>query len=213
MRHALPFILAATVLTAPAAAHEVWVERDGAGAARIYLGEPAEPVPAAGDPELHRLKTPLVFLSDPARPAATVRRANHLEAALGAAGDVRVRDDNIFAPWESDGVTTGAIFYARAGRSDGAAKLDLELVPVRAGADEFTVQFRGRPVAGAKVNMITPDHWQKSVEADAGGRVAVPDMGKGRYVLAVSHSENAAGVVAGKPVGKLQHISTLTFVR
>lgn len=213
MRYALPFILAATVPTVPAAAHEVWVERDGAGAARIYLGEPAEPVPAAGDPELHRLKTPLVFLSDPAQPAVTTRRANHLEAALGKAGDVRVRDDSVFDPWESDGGMTGAIFYARAGRSESISKLDLEFTPVRAGADEFTVQFRGRPVAGAKVNIITPDHWQKSLEADAGGRVAVPDMGKGRYILAVSHKEDAAGMVAGKPVGKLQHISTLTFVR
>ncbi|OWQ95207.1 nickel uptake transporter family protein [Sphingopyxis witflariensis] len=213
MRYALPFILAATAPTVPAAAHEVWVERDGAGAARIYLGEPAEPVPAAGDPELHRLKTPLVFLSDPAQPAVTTRRANHLEAALGKAGDVRVRDDSVFDPWESDGGMTGAIFYARAGRSESISKLDLEFTPVRAGADEFTVQFRGRPVAGAKVNIISPDHWQKSLEADAAGRVAVPDMGKGRYILAVSHKEDAAGMVAGKPVGKLQHISTLTFVR
>ena len=213
MRYALPFILAATVLTAPAVAHEVWVERDGAGAARVYLGEPAEPVPAAGDPELHRLQNPLVFLSDPAQPTATTRRANHIEAALGKAGDVRVRDDSVFDPWKSDGVMTGVIFYARAGRSDGEAKLDLELVPVRAGADEFTVQFLDRPLAGAKVNMITPDRWQKSVAADARGRIAVPDMGKGRYILAVSHSEDAAGVVAGKPVGRLQHISTLTFMR
>lgn len=213
MRIALPMILAATAFAMPAAAHEVWVERDGAGAARVYLGEPAEPVPAAGDPELHRLKTPVVFLADPARPAATTRRANHLEAALGAAGDVRVRDDNVFDPWESDEGVTGAIFYARAGRSESAAKLDLELVPIRSGADEFTVQFRGRPLAGAKVNVITPDHWQKSVEADAAGRIAVPDKGKGRYVLGVSHSEAAAGVVAAKPVARLQHISTLTFVR
>lgn len=35
-------ILAALALCLPAAAaaHEVWVERDGAGPARIYLGEP-----------------------------------------------------------------------------------------------------------------------------------------------------------------------------
>ncbi|WP_373928573.1 hypothetical protein QTN93_18045 [Sphingomonas aerolata] len=39
-------------------AHEVWVERDGTGPARIYLGEPAEPMPAGGDPEFANLKTP-----------------------------------------------------------------------------------------------------------------------------------------------------------
>lgn len=209
----LPFILAALTMTAPAAAHEIWVERDGNGPARIYLGEPAEAVPEGGDPEFHRLKAPVVFLTDPAQPAATVRRADHIEAALSQAGDVRVRDDSVFAPWESDEGVTGAIFYARAGRSESAAKLDLELVPVSAGADAFTVRFRGRPLAGADVTVITPGRWQKNFTADEQGRITVPDMGKGRYILGVSHGEKAAGMVAGKPVARLQHISTLTFVR
>lgn len=213
MRIHLPFLFAALALAAPAAAHEVWVERDGDGPARIYLGEPAQPVLAGGDPELHRLTEPLVFLSDPAQPAATVRRTTHLEAALAKPGDVRVRDDSIFEPWKSDEGLTGAIFYARAGRSETTAKLDLELVPVSAGADEFTVQFRGQPLVGADITVITPGHWQKTFEADANGRIEVPDMGKGRYILGVSHDEDAAGTVAGKPVARIQHISTLTFVR
>jgi hypothetical protein len=34
----------ALALPLPAAAHEIWVERDAHGPARIYLGEPAEVV-------------------------------------------------------------------------------------------------------------------------------------------------------------------------
>ncbi|RIA36608.1 hypothetical protein DFR49_3891 [Hephaestia caeni] len=213
MRIALPFVIAALAFAMPAAAHEVWVERDGQGTARIYLGEPALPIPDGGDPEWHRLKQPVVFLSDPARPLATTRHADHLEAVPGDAGDVRVRDDSIFDPWKTDAGMTGAIFYARAGRAESEAKLDLELVPVSAGADAFTVQFRGRPVPGAAVNVITPDRWQKSFTADTDGRIVVPDLGAGRYILGVSHSESAPGTVAGKQVDRLEHISTLTFVR
>ena len=39
-------LVAALTISSSAAAHEVWVERDGSGPARVYLGEPAEPVPA-----------------------------------------------------------------------------------------------------------------------------------------------------------------------
>ena len=49
------------VLAGTAQAHEVWVERDGAGPARIYLGEPAEALPPGGDPEFANLKTPRVL--------------------------------------------------------------------------------------------------------------------------------------------------------
>lgn len=213
MRIAIPFVIAALSFAVPAAAHEVWVERDGQGPARIYLGEPALPMPEGGDPELHRLTQPVVFLSDPAHAVATTRQADHLEAVIAEAGDVRVRDDSIFDPWKTDDGITGAIFYARAGRIETEAKLDLELVPVSAGASEFTVQFRGKPVPGATVNVITPDRWQKSFTADDRGSVVVPNSGAGRYVLGVSHSENSPGTIAGKSVDRFQHISTLTYVQ
>src|SRR3546814_7377782 len=51
MKKTFAALMAFSFLASPATAHEVWVERDAAGPARIYLGEPADPVPAAGDPE------------------------------------------------------------------------------------------------------------------------------------------------------------------
>src|SRR3546814_5760859 len=68
---------ACNFLASPATAHEVWAERDAAGPARIYLGEPADPVPAAGDPEFSKLTAPRLIGADGAKPAALVRRANH----------------------------------------------------------------------------------------------------------------------------------------
>ena len=73
--------LAALAAPIPAAAHEVWVERDASGPARIYLGEPNEAVPDAGDPEFPRLKAPKVSQGTN-KAVATVRPANHIEAAV-----------------------------------------------------------------------------------------------------------------------------------
>src|SRR3546814_19596929 len=67
-------------LASPAMAHEVWVERDAAGPARIYLGEPADPVPAAGAPEFSTLTAPRLIGAEAAKPVALVRRATHRSA-------------------------------------------------------------------------------------------------------------------------------------
>jgi uncharacterized GH25 family protein len=204
--------MAATMVAIPAVAHEVWVERDASGPARIYLGEPAEVVPEAGDPEFHHLQKPQIVQSGN-KPIAFLRRANHIEAAVPGNGDVRVRDDSVFAPWKSGEKMQGAIFYARAGRSEAAGNLDLELVPVAANADRFTLLFRGKPVPDAKLTVITPDHWQKAIVTDANGGADIPALGTGRYIVGASHTEDGPAKLGGQDVGSIMHISTLTFVR
>jgi hypothetical protein len=195
-------------------AHEVWLERDGAGPARVYLGEPAEPVPPNGDPEFPKLKAPVVFTTDSAAPAALTRKADHIEAAIKTPGDVRAQDSNVFDPWTGEGdKLEGAAYYARAGRTETATKLDLEIAPVTTGSDTFVVVWKGQPLADASVNIVNPDRWQKSFKTDAAGKVAVPTTMSGRYLLAVSHPVEGEATVAGKAVTKVYHTSTLTFVK
>jgi hypothetical protein len=205
-------IALAAALAAPAAAHEVWVERDATGPARIYLGEPADPVPPGGDPEFHNLKSPKLVGAPPAAVALT-RRADHIEAPVAGGGDVRVRDDAVFAPWKMGEAMQGGIFYARAGRSETAGRMDLELVPVVANGDSFTLMFRGKPLPATKLTVITPDRWQKAFVTDAAGRITVPQQGAGRYLVSASHTEQAPATLGGQPVASVVHISTLTFVR
>lgn len=200
----------AVVVATPAGAHEIWVERDATGPARIYLGEPAEAVPEQGDPEFPKLVKPVV-VGD--AKAALTRRANHIEAAVAGAGDVRVQDDSVFAPWKQEGKAKGAIFYARAGRAETKGALDLEFVPVAANADRFTLLFRGKPVPDSSVTVISPDKWQKSFKTDASGQIEIASLGAGRYLIGAAHEEVAAGKVAGQPVDGVAHITTLTFVR
>jgi hypothetical protein len=204
---------AAALFALPASAHEVWIERDASGPARIYLGEPADVVPAAGDPEFPKLKAPTLFHADRGKPAPLVRRANHIEAAVAGPGDVRLTDDNVFAPWQGEGDRwEGVVYHARAGRAEPKAVLDLEISPVSAGADRFAVSWLGQPLPGAKVTVINADRSQKSFTADAQGRVAVPVTAPGRYLLSVSHDVEGARALGGKTVAKTIHVSTLTFV-
>lgn len=213
MKKTFAALMAFSFLASPATAHEVWVERDATGPARIYLGEPADPVPEVGDPELSKLKAPRLIGADGAKPVALVRRANHIEAAVTGSGDVRLTDDNVFAPWEADGGKwEGVIYYARAGRTETRSALDLEIVPAAADANSFAVHWLGKPLPGAKVTVVNADRWQKSFTADAQGRIEVPASAPGRYLLSVSHDVEGARALGGKSVAKTYHVSTLTFL-
>lgn len=214
MLKTIPSALAVLLLASPAAAHEVWLERDGAGPARVYLGEPAEPVPPGGDPEFAKLKTPVVFTASQDKPAALTRKTDHLEAAVSGPGDVRLVDSSVFAPWKgSKGALEGAMFHARAGRSETRTALDLEIAPLAPNGDAFVVAYKGKPLADASVTLINPERWSKSFKTDAAGKVTVPTTWDGRYLLAINHTADEPGQVQGQDVTKIHHVSTLTFVK
>lgn len=201
-----PMLLA--VLAPAAQAHEVWIERDGAGPARIYLGEPAEPLPAGGDPEFDHLKAPKLI---PASTATMARKAGYLEVAVPA-GDVRAHDDSVFQPWGEEGKKEAVAYYARAGRADARAVMPFEIAPVRAGGDSFVVVRDGKPVADAAVTVISPDKWTKSIKTDAKGAVTVPMLGKGRYLLTASQKDEGAFDTSVGKVAVLHRIATTSFV-
>lgn len=205
IRHLVPFLLA---IAAPAAqAHEVWIERDGTGPARIYLGEPAEVLPEGGDPEFGNLKAPRLLSS---ATAAQVRKAGYIEVAVPP-GDVRAHDDAVFAPWGPDDRKEGIAYFARAGRSEARSALPFEIAPVAPGGDRFVLVRDGKPVADAEVTAISPDKWTKSLKTDAQGTFAVPVRGKGRYILTASHKDDAGGTTSLGKVAVLHRIATTTF--
>src|SRR3546814_11777907 len=98
MKKAFAALMAFSILASPAMAHEVWVERDAAGPARIYLGEPADPVPAAGAPEFSKLTAPRLTGAEAATPVALVRPANHTAAAGTGTGHLRVTHAHVSTP-------------------------------------------------------------------------------------------------------------------
>lgn len=202
-------VLLLAALAARAGAHEIWLERDGDGPARVYFGEPGEPVRAE---DIQSLKAPRVFGADPARPLPLQRESDHLRATPAGAGDVRLVADDVWKPRpDRQGRMQAVIFNARAGRADTRAQLDFELVPVSAGGNTFTVLFRGAPLAAKKVSVTSPDAWQKTLVSDRDGRVELPLREPGRYILASQHEVEAAAEVDGVRVERLAYVTTLSF--
>ncbi|WOK36796.1 DUF4198 domain-containing protein [Sphingomonas sp. C3-2] len=197
--------------TAPAAAHEIWIERDATGPARIYFGEPAADVAEPGEPDAAQLKKPLIFLSDRTKPIAARLVGDHLDAEAPGSADLRLYDTSAFDPWDHDGVKNAAIFHAREGRRETVAKLDFEIVPLAADADRFRVQFQGKPMPSTAVTVIAPGKWQKTLRTDDQGIVAVPNKGAGRYIIVASHGEDAKMDVGGVTAEKLHHVTTLSY--
>jgi len=191
-----------------AQAHEVWIERDGTGPARIYLGEPAMELPEGGDPEFENLKAPRLLGGSK---AAIVRKAGYLEVAAPA-GDVRAQDDAVFKPWGADDKKEGIVYYARAGRAEPRAVMPFEIAPVTAGGNTFTLVRDGKPVAGADVTVISPEKWSKTFKTGHDGTLTVPMLGKGRYLLTASHKEEGSFDTSLGKVAVLYRTATTTFV-
>lgn len=202
----LPALLLGLATTAQA--HEVWIERDGAGPARIYLGEPAEALPPGGDPEFAKLKAPKL-LAAPAAPPQ--RKAGYLEVAVPA-GDVRAWDDTVFAPWGEAGKQEGVVYYARAGRSETRAALPFEFVPQAAGGNRFLLVRDGKPVPTTEVTVISPAKASSKLTTDASGLVTVPAAERGRYLLTAALKDEGAHSIAGARVAVLHRITTLSYV-
>lgn len=204
---------AALTLAGTASAHAIWLERDNAGPVRVYLDEIA-PKEKEED-QTHRLKTSVVFTADPARPAALVHnpKDRHFVASVADKGDVRLRNDQVFAPWTDGGVRHGNIYYARAGRDDTAPKLDFELVPIESGGREFTLLLRGKPVANTAVSVFSPQRVETKLTTDAAGRVTVPEAQSGRYIIEASTNEDRAQKSFGEDVARIVHVTTLSYVK
>jgi hypothetical protein len=191
-----------------AQAHEVWIERDGNGPARIYLGEPAMDMPEGGDPEFDNLKAPKLIGGTK---APLVRKAGYLEVAVPA-GDVRAQDDAVFKTWGPDDKKESIVYYARAGRAEARAVMPLEIAPVSAGSNRFTLVRDGKPVGDTDMIVISPDKWSKTLKTGKDGTLTVPVRGKGRYLLSATLTDKGGVDSSGGKVAVLYHTATTTFV-
>ncbi len=143
------FTMLATMSLVPSAhAHFVWLERDGDGPARAYFGEWIDDIREKTGGLLDRFKAPRAFLGANNEPLPVKRNDNNLEINAKGRGDVRFVDSSVPAREDKEkGGATKTIYYAKAGRTETAAKLDLELVPTAANGNTFMLIFLGAPLA------------------------------------------------------------------
>lgn len=193
-------------------AHQVWVERDATGPARVYVGD-IDGERDHGDDVKTLEATTKVFGKDAKKTVKVTAHNAYLEAATTGAGDVRLINDQVWKPWKNkDGELQAAVFNSRAGRTETAAALDFEFVPTAVNGNTFTLTFKGKPVADKKVTIVNPEQWVKGFKTDAKGHVEVPATAKGRYILMSSHDVKGEAEVAGQKVQKLSYTTTLSFV-
>lgn len=199
---------------AHAHAHYLWLERDGNGPAKAYFGEYADDKHEKAGGLLDRFTNLRAYLTSPKDLVAAEKRSDGFDIAAKGTGDLRAFDDSIAARPDADrGGKTRTIYYAKAGRSETAAKLDFELVPTTANGKEFTLFLRGAPVPKVELTLFAPSKWAKIIETDDNGRVTFPMPWAGRYVVEIVHFENKPGGEGDGKYDRVRHISSVSFTQ
>jgi uncharacterized GH25 family protein len=208
----LVVVLVTLFLVSSVRAHYVWLERDGDGPARAYLGEWVDDIREKTGGMLDRIKAPRVLLGANTESLPVKRNENNLEFQTKGRGDVRLVEDSMPPREDKEkGCITKTIYYAKAGRSETAAKLDLEFVPTAPNGNILVLMFRGAPLPKAEVTIVGPSKWQKPLVTNDKGQITLPTPWAGRYVLEVTHFDEKAGGDNEK-FDRMRHISSLSFV-
>jgi len=195
-------------------AHYVWLERDGDGPARAYFGEWIDNIREKTGGLLDRFKAPRAFLGTSNDPLPVKRNENNLEFNAAGRGDVRFVDSSVPPREDKEkGGVTKTIYYAKAGRAETVAKLDLELVPTTANGNTFVLLFFGSPLPKTELTIIGPSKWEKPLVTDEQGRVTLPIPWAGRYVLEVTYFDEKPGDSGTEKFNRTRHISSLSFVQ
>jgi len=208
------FVFVASLAGGVAHAHYVWLERDGDGPVRAYYGEWIDDIREKTGGLLDRFKAPRVFLGASNEPLQVKRNENDLEVAAKGPSDVRFVENGI--PPRDDkekGGKTRTIYYAKHGRLESDAKLDLELVPTVANGNTLVLLFFGSPLPKVELTIIGPSKWEKPLVTDEQGRVTLPTPWTGRYVLEVTYFEEKTGGTGDDKFDRTRHISSLSFVQ
>jgi hypothetical protein len=111
------------------------------------------------------------------------------------------------------GGVTKRIYYAKAGRAETVAKLDLEPVPMMTKGNIFVLLFLGSPLLKAELTITGPAKWEKPLVTDDQGRVTLPTPWTGRYVLEVIRFDEKPGGSGNEKFNRTRHISSLSFVQ
>ncbi|OWQ83861.1 hypothetical protein CDN99_25205 [Roseateles aquatilis] len=209
--------LAAALLAAAcgAQAHQIWFERDGRALTFRYgeLDVNMHEVSPGGLDRFVELKGTLVSAAG-ARPLVMSKAADafvlpELKEAPGAGTTVTAidlqypmfdtkRDGKALRTYWVPATRWVADLKAR------AASLPLDIVPTgveQGGRAEFQVVYKGDPLPGAKMALVTPAGWTLNATSDADGKFRFPLPWKGNYVIGLYYVDDVTGERVG-PAGK-----------
>jgi len=203
--------------TGAASAHALWLEPDAAGY-QLCFGEFGENLREGSPGLLDRLE-PL--------PAAK---------AFGASGDVALKAEKkpISFQFASVPEGTGSVvaeqarvierkqvdktirtldrYSARYVADFGERKplIPLDIVPAGK-SGTFKVFYDGKPLPGAKAEIVTEFGWTRELKTDGAGAFEVALPWKGIYAIEVSLADNTPGTHGTLPYDGMRFVTTLTF--
>jgi len=201
-----------------ASAHHLWLEVDGQGA-KIYFGEFGENLREASPGALDKLQPTAKALSLSGERPLNVEKAANSFAVSGKldAADSVVTEDVRYPSFERnrDGVKSRGIYVPAArfvpDRAPRTPVLTLDVVPVA--GDKFQVVFQGKPLAKAKVSVITPSGWGRDQHAGEDGTFTVALPWRGPYVFEVQHTDRTPGKRGEEAYDQASYVTSLTVVQ
>ena len=196
-----------------AAAHSIWVEREGDGA-RIYFGEFDENLREASPGLLDRLKPEAKVAGGDK--ALKVDKTAGFFAVAGPMG----KDDSIVAEnvavTERRGDKPTKVLTRLGARTvadfkELPAVNALDIVPAgKPGL--FKVFYQGKPLAKAKAELIAESGWKREFKTDEQGAFEATLPWRGAYVIEVQHTDATPGKRGEEAYDSIRCASTL-FVR
>ncbi|MFU8927328.1 DUF4198 domain-containing protein [Acinetobacter puyangensis] len=201
MKRLTTLVLALTVAMTTQA-HMLWLERGTDQKTQAYFGEYAESVKETQAGPLKAFNNAKA-IQDKKQLIAKVQN-DHLEYATQGLADVRVNNDLVHGDMLAQ-------FHAKTGRQDTKAVSELEIVPMAANSNQFTVIFQGKPLAKQEVVVTADNRWSKKYFTDEQGHFNIETPWKGQYVLEAGKGIDEAGEF-NKQVYKNRYlVATLSF--
>ncbi len=200
-------------LVGSAAAHSIWVEREGDGA-RIYFGEFDENLREGSPGLLDRLK-PEAKVAGSDKPLKLDKQATFFAVAGPLAKDDSIVAENV-AVTERRGDKPTKVLNRLGARTvadfkELPAVNTLDVVPAgKPGL--FKVFYQGRPLAKAKAELIAESGWKREFKTDEQGTFEATLPWRGGYVIEVQHTDATPGKLGEEAYDSVRCASTL-FVR
>jgi Domain of unknown function (DUF4198) len=196
-----------------AAAHSIWVEREGDGA-RLYFGEFDENLREGAPGLLDRLK-PEAKVAGSDKPLKLDKQATFFAIAGPLAKDDSIVAENV-AVTERRGDKPTKVLNRLGARhvvdfKEQAPVNTLDIVPAgKPGL--FKVFYQGKPLAKAKAELIAESGWKREFKTDEQGVFEAALPWRGGYVIEVQHTDATPGKLGEEAYDSVRCASTL-FLR
>lgn len=191
-----------------ASAHHIWLEPDGQQV-RLYFGEFGENLREASPGMLDKIE-PQVKAGERALRVEKAANGFVISGKLEASDSI-VAEDARFPVFAQ----TRSLYWPAArlvtDRAVVAPVLALDVVPAAGG--KYQVSFKGRPLAKAKVEVLTPSGWSRELRTGEDGTIDVALPWRGTYVIEVHHTDKTAGKRGEEAYDQVNYVTSLTVVQ